>query len=172
MDIKVITTKDGGVVQLIDKEKLMEWPVELPLLFVEYIRDKKLDSYGSAKKEVDQYLNEIMEEVAIPRLISVLKGEDVEEIKLALSRIEEISKKNIEMARPIKTYLSDLLKNKNKDVVKLAESISSNFTKAERRKELAKKRKLMQQKEKDFLEGKITAEDYAKARKDYLVLKD
>ena len=172
MDIKVITTKDGGVVQLIDKEKMMEWPVELPLLFVEYIRDKKLDSYGSAKKEVDQYLNEIMEEVAIPRLISVLKGEDVEEIKLALSRIEEISKKNIEMARPIKTYLSDLLKNKNKDVVKLAESISSNFTKAERRKELAKKRKLMQQKEKDFLEGKITAEDYAKARKDYLVLKD
>jgi len=30
----------------------------------------------------------------------------------------------------------------------------------------------MQQKEKDFLEGKITGEEYAKVRKDYLILKE
>ncbi len=172
MDIKIITKKDGGVVQLIDKKKMQEWPVELPLIFVEYIRDKKLDSYGSAKKEVEQYLNEIMEEIAIPRLISVLQGYDVEEIKLALSRIEEISKKNIEMARPIQKYLDELLKKQNKDIVKIAEAISNNFIKADKRKELAKKRKLMQQMEKEFLEGKINAADYAKARKDYLLLKE
>ena len=102
--------KDGGVVQLADKEKMQEWPIELPLLFIEYIRSKQLDSYGSAKKEVEQYLDEILKEVAIPRLINVIKGVDNQEIILALTRIEEISRKNTEMAKPISRYLDDLLK--------------------------------------------------------------
>ena len=170
--MKIVQKKDGGVVQLIDKEKMQEWPVELPLIFVEYIRDKKLDSYGTAKKEVEKYLNEIIEEVAIPRLINVLEGDDTEEIKLALSRIGEISKKNADMARPIEKYLDELLKNKNKEIVKLSQAISNNFARADRRKDLANKRKIMQQKEKDFLAGKIDAADYAKSRKDYLLLKE
>ena len=75
--MKVIKKRDGGVVQLIDKKKMEDWPVELPLLFVEYIRDKKLDSYGSAKKEVEQYLNEIVEEVAlIPPVILLFEISD------------------------------------------------------------------------------------------------
>ena len=164
--------KNGGVVQLADKEKMQEWPIELPLLFIEYIKNKQLDSYGSAKKEVEKYLDEILEEVAIPRLISVLKGVDNEEIVLALTRIEEISKKNAEMAKPISKYLDELLKRNNKQIVKRAKSISDNFAKAERKKELAKKRKIMRDKEKLFLEGKINGEEYAKARKEYLTLKE
>ena len=164
--------KDGGVVQLADKEKMQEWPIELPLLFIEYIRSKQLDSYGSAKKEVEQYLDEILKEVAIPRLINVLKGVDNQEIILALTRIEEISRKNTEMAKPISRYLDDLLKKNDKQIVKLAETISDNFAKAERKKELAKKRTIMRDKEKLFLEGKINGEEYAKARKEYLTLKD
>lgn len=164
--------KDGGVVQLADKEKMQEWPIELPLLFIEYIRSKQLDSYGSAKKEVEQYLDEILKEVAIPRLIDVLKGVDNQEIILALTRIEEISRKNTEMAKPISRYLDDLLKKNDKQIVKLAETISDNFAKAERKKELAKKRTIMRDKEKLFLEGKINGEEYAKARKEYLTLKD
>ncbi len=112
--------KNGGVVQLADKEKMQEWPIELPLLFIEYIKNKQLDSYGSAKKEVEKYLDEILEEVAIPRLISVLKGVDNEEIVLALTRIEEISKKNADMAKPISKYLDELLKRNKKQIVKLA----------------------------------------------------
>ena len=172
MDIKIFRLKNGGVVQLADKEKMQEWPIELPLLFIEYIKNKQLDSYGSAKKEVEKYLDEILEEVAIPRLISVLKGVDNEEIVLALTRIEEISKKNAEMAKPISKYLDELLKRNNKQIVKLAKSISDNFAKAERKKELAKKRKIMRDKEKLFLEGKINGEEYAKARKEYLTLKE
>ncbi len=164
--------KNGGVVQLADKEKMEEWPIELPLLFIEYIRSKQLDSYGSAKKEVEKYLDEILEEVAIPRLISVLKGVDNEEIVLALTRIEEISRKNAEMAKPISKYLDVLLKRNNKQIVKLAKNISGNFAKAERKKELAKKRNVMRDKEKLFLEGKINGEEYAKARLEYLTLKD
>ncbi len=164
--------KNGGVVQLVGKEKMQEWPIELPLIFIEYIRSKKLDSYGSAKKEVENYLDEIMKEVAIPRLINVLKGDEDDEIILALTRIEEISRKNADMAKPISKYLEDLLKKKNKQILKLTQAISSNFTKSDRKKELAIKRKLMRDKEKLFLEGKINAEEYANARKEYLTLKE
>ena len=172
MDIKVFKLKNGGVVQLADKQKMQEWPIELPLLFIEYVRSKQLDSYGSAKKEVELYLDEILKEVAIPRLISVLKGVDNEEIILALTRIEEISRKNAEMAKPISKYLDDLSKKNNKQIAKLAKTISDNFAKAERKLELAKKRKIMRDKEKSFLEGKINGEEYAKARKEYLTLKE
>ncbi|MHA2325672.1 MAG: hypothetical protein ACXACB_09745, partial [Promethearchaeota archaeon] len=159
--MKTFKMKNGGVVQLVDKEKMQEWPIELPLLFIEYIRSKQLNSYGSVKKEVENYLDEIMKDVAIPRFISVLKGDDDDEIILALTRIEEISRKDAEMAKPISKYLEDLLKKKNKQILKLTQTISTNFIKSDRKKELAKKRKLMRDKEKLFLEGKITAEEYA-----------
>ncbi|MFX1503891.1 MAG: hypothetical protein ACFFDH_23215, partial [Promethearchaeota archaeon] len=68
--------------------------------------------------------------------------------------------------------LTDLSKKNNKQIVKLAQSISKNFANSERKKELAQKRKVMREKEKSFLEGKISGEEYAKARKEYLTLKE
>ncbi len=170
--MRLFQKKDGGIVQLIDKEKMQEWPIELPLIFIEYIRSKQLDSYGDVKKQIEQYLEEILKDVAIPRFISVLEGDNADEIILALKRIEEISKKNIEMAKPIKKYLENLKRNKNKTILDLAGKVEENFAKANRRKELEKKRKIMQQMEKEFLEGKISGEEYAKSRKDYLLLKE
>lgn len=172
--MRIFHKKDGGIIQLIDKDKMEEWSVELPLIFIEYIKDKQLDKYEdpNVKKEVSAYLDEILKDVAVPRLISVLEGEDEEETISSLERIKEISKKNVELARPIKPYLENLSKSKNKSVVNLSKDISNNFTKADRRKELAKKRKVMQEMEKQFMAGKISGEDYAKARKDYLSLKD
>ena len=172
--MRIFHKKDGGIVQLIDKEKMQEWPVELPLIFIEYIREKQIEKYEDAKvkKEISNYLNEILKDVAIPRLISVLEGDNNEEIISALQRIEELSKKNIEMTTPIKPYLNKLLKHGNKEIVKLAQNISNNFTKADKKKELANKRKIMQEKEKEFLAGKISGEEYARTRKEYLTLKE
>jgi len=172
--MRIFNKKDGGIVQLIDKEKMQEWPVELPLIFIEYIREKQIEKYEDAnvKKEITNYLNEILKDVAIPRLISVLEGDNDEETISALQRIEELSKKNIEMTNPIRPYLNNLLKHRNKEIVKLAQNISNNFTKADKKKELAKKRKIMQEKEKEFLAGKISGEEYARTRKDYLTLKE
>jgi len=174
LDIRVFHKKDGGIIQLIDKKKMQDWPIELPLIFVEYIRSKKLDSYKDPqiKKEIEEYLNDITKDIAIPRLMSVLEGENEEEIILALIRIEELSNKSIEMIIPIKPYLENLINKKNKDIVSIAKNISNNFLKAERRKKLAQKRRVMREKEKEFLAGKINAEEYAKARKDYLTLKE
>jgi hypothetical protein len=157
----------------VDKKTMEDWPVELPLIFIEYIREKQLESYKDSKveKEISKYLDEILMDVAVPRLISVLEGDDIEETISALERIEELSKKNIEMTKPIKPYLARLSNNNNKRIGKLAQNISNNFQKAERNKEIAKNRKIMREKERDFLEGKINAEEYAKIRKEYLTLR-
>ena len=111
--MRIFHKKDGGIIQLIDKDKMEEWSVELPLIFIEYIKDKQLDKYEdpNVKKEVSAYLDEILKDVAAPRLISVLEGEDEEETISSLERIKEISKKNVELARPIKPYLENLSKS-------------------------------------------------------------
>jgi Fe-S cluster assembly scaffold protein SufB len=148
--------------------------VELPLIFIEYIRNNKLESYNDKKveKEISEYLDEILEEVAVPRLIEVLEGEDNEEIIDALKRIEKIANENLDMTRPIKPYLEDLMNKKNNEIKNLADNILGLFRKEERRKELNKKRKVMKEKEDLFLEGKISAEEYAEARKEYLTFRD
>ena len=171
MDLKLFKRKDGVIIQLIDKDKMQNWPIELPLIFIEYIRSNQLDTYGSAKKEVEKYLDEVMKDVAVPRLISVLEGNEDDEIISALERIEELAKKNIEMTTPIKPYLNNLVDSKNKDIGNLAKNISKVFERAARNKEIAKNRKIMREKERDFLAGKINAEEYAKLRKEYLTLK-
>ena len=43
--MRIFHKNDGGIIQLIDKEKMEEWSVELPLIFIEYIKDKQLDKY-------------------------------------------------------------------------------------------------------------------------------
>jgi len=171
LDLKLFKRKDGVIIQLIDKDKMQNWPIELPLIFIEYIRSNQLDTYGSAKKEVEKYLDEVMKDVAVPRLISVLEGNEDDEIISALERIEELAKKNIEMTTPIKPYLINLVDSKNKEIGNLAKNVSKIFERAAKNKEIAKNRKIMREKEKDFLAGKIKAEEYAKLRKEYLTLK-
>lgn len=165
--------KDGGIVQLIDKEKMEEWPVELPLIFIEYVKNNQLKSYDDniLKKEVENYLNEVLNDVAIPRLIEVLESDKEDEILDALIRLEELSKKNIDQMEPIKPYLKKLATLKNEKVQNLLTKISERFSSEEKKKKLDTKRKLMQQKEKDFLAGKISGEEYAKIRKEYLLLR-
>ncbi len=171
--MRVFQKRDGSIVQIIDKEKMEDWPIELPLIFIEYIRNNQLKSYDDNKlrKEVESYLDEILNDIAIPRLINVLDGDNQDQILEALTRLEELSKKNIEQMEPIKPYLSKLESIRNKDIEKLLSVISDRFVKEENRKLIAEKRKLMQLKEKEFLDGKISGEDYAKIRKEYLLLR-
>ena len=43
MDIRIFHKRGGGIIQLIDKKKMEEWSVELPLIFIEYIKEKQLE---------------------------------------------------------------------------------------------------------------------------------
>ena len=172
--MRMFHKKDGGVVQLNDKEAMEEWPVELPLIFIEYIRNNKLDTYEdpNIKKEIEKYLDEILTDVAIPRMIEVLDGEKTEEVEQTLQRIDELAKKKLDLVKPLKPYIEKLEEKGKTDVKKLTSSILNAFVKEERKKVLAEKRKHMREMEQQFLEGKISPEDYAIARKEYLLLKD
>ena len=173
--MKIFHKKDGGIVQLVDKAEIKEWPVELPLIFIEYIRKDKLGSYNDkqVEKEIEIYLDEILTEIAIPRMISVLDGEDETEIKTVLERIDELAKKKIDLVKPIKSYIEKLDKKSNKkDINKACGSILSTFIKEENKKNLADKRKIMRQIEQEFLQGKISDIEYSKARKEYLIMKE
>lgn len=170
--MRVFRKKDGGVIQLIDKEKMMDWPVELPLIYIEYIRSERIETYDDAKKEVSDYLEEVLKDVAVPRLIEVLEGDNVKEIIEALDRIDNIANQNLDMARPIKPYLEDLVGNKNKEIKERADNILDLFRKEERRKELNKRRRKMKEKEDLFMQGKISADEYAEARRKYIEFRD
>ena len=172
--MRMFHKKDGGVVQLIDKEDMEEWPVELPLIFIEYIRNNKLDTYEDPKikRDIEKYLDEILTDVAIPRMIEVLDGEKTDEIEQTLQRIDELAKKKLDLVKPLKPYIEKLEEKGKIGVKKLTSSILNAFVKEERKKVLAEKRKHMREMEQQFLEGKISPEDYAKARKEYLLLKD
>jgi len=123
-------------------------------------------------EEIEQYLEDVLKDVAIPGLIKVLDGDNFEEINKALVRIDELAKKKIDLVKPIKPYVEKLVKKDNKEIRKHSNSILESFTKAERRKRLAEKRKIMQEREKEFLAGNISGEEYATARKEYLILKE
>ena len=172
--MRMFHKKDGGVIQLIDKEDMQEWPVELPLIFIEYIRNNKLDTYEDPKikKDIEKYLDEILKDVAIPRMIEVLDGEKTDEIEQTLQRIDELAKKKLDLVNPLKPYIEKLEEKGKIGVKKLTSSILNAFVKEERKKVLAEKRKHMREMEQQFLEGKISPEDYAIARKEYLLLKD
>ena len=86
--------------------------------------------------------------------------------------IEDLAKKKIGLVKPIKPYIENLEKYKNKEINRLRENIIGLFVKEEKKKKLADQRKIMRQTEKEFLTGKINGEEYAKARKKYLLLKD
>ncbi|GAH01979.1 unnamed protein product, partial [marine sediment metagenome] len=66
--MRIFHKKDGGIVQLISKEKMKEWPIELPLIFIEYVRTNQLNTYNDSKlkKDIEQYLDEVVRDVAIP----------------------------------------------------------------------------------------------------------
>lgn len=170
--MRTFRRKDGGVIQLIDKKKMNDWPVELPLIYIEYIRSERMETYGDAQKEVSNYLDDVLKDVAVPRLIEVLEGDNVEEILDALERIDKIANQNLDMARPIKPYLEDLVESKNEEIRDRAEDILELFRKEKRRKELNKRRRKMKEKEDLFMEGKISADEYAEARRNYIEFRD
>ncbi|MFX1601236.1 MAG: hypothetical protein ACFFB6_11625, partial [Promethearchaeota archaeon] len=96
MDIKLFYKEDGGIVQLIEMEKIQEWPIEMPFIFVEYIKSNKLRSYRDTKveAEISKYLDDILNKTALPRVKQIFLGSNHEEIRSTLSIFEELSESN------------------------------------------------------------------------------
>jgi hypothetical protein len=128
LDIRIFRKKDGGIVQLIDKEKIKEWPIEFPLKFVEDIRSK-LRSYRDEKvqAEISKYLDEILTTLAIPKIKEAFENGSQDTVSSILSNFEELSETNAEAIKPIVSLLENLAKTNNKSVAGSAQRILNNL---------------------------------------------
>lgn len=128
MDIRIFQKKDGGVVQLIDKEKILDWPIELPLKFVEDVRSR-LKSYRDAKVEgeISNYLDNILTNLAIPKIKEAFEDATQDTIISILSSIESLSETNVGAIKPIQSLLENLTKNNNKTIAACAQRILNNL---------------------------------------------
>src|SRR6056297_1637237 len=177
--MRVFRTKKGRVYQLADKKMMEKWNPEMPLIFIGYIEEKRLDDYPSEiKKDVEAYLNEILEEVAIPKLVYSLKSDDLETRKRAAENLLEISSNNPDQLKIALPHIKEATEDKSKEVAKKMEKILHNFDKAQKRKKTAKKRsklrklrKQMDEIDMKFAAGELTDEEYLEKQKEYLKLK-
>jgi hypothetical protein len=128
LDIRIFRKKDGGIVQLIDREKIMEWPIEFPLKFVEDIRSK-LKSYRDDKVqgEISKYLDEILNTLAIPNIKEAFESGSQETISSILSTFEDLSETNAGALKPIASLLENLTNNNDKIVAERAQKILNNL---------------------------------------------
>ncbi len=171
--MRVFRLSDGRIVQIIDKEKIQKWDPETPALFVNYILDKKIESYGTGKDQVEirTYLNEILEEIAIPKLTNALKSPDPN-ARLAIAKnLVDISKKKPDMIKGVLSFLQEAEKaEKGVEIKTNITQVLKNYDKAIKRKQYEIKRKKMKELDQKLVAGKITPEEYSKERKEFLSL--
>ena len=182
--MKVFRTTDGRIVQMADKIMIEGWEAEMPLLFIGFIKEKRLPIYRkeypkSLVKAVEVYLDEVLENVAIPKLISALSSKDKEELLSVAENIVKISESNPDQLKIALPHLEKTVTtNSNKNIVKLLEKAVKNYQKAQKRKQTAQKRKKlgtlrkeMDEVDRSYADGNLTDAAYLIKQKDYLKLK-
>ena len=181
--MKVFRTTDGRIVQMADRSQIEKWDAEMPLLFIGFINEKRLPLYRkeypkSLVKAVEVYLDEILENVAIPKLISALSSNNKEELLNVAENIVKISEANPDQLKIALPHLEKTIPSASKTIAKLLEKAANNYKKAQKRKQTAQKRKKLTalRKEMDIVDrnysdGNLTDEEYLAKQKDYLELK-
>ncbi|RLI63488.1 MAG: hypothetical protein DRO88_09760, partial [Promethearchaeia archaeon] len=178
--MKIFRTDDGRILQLVEKEKMQDWDAEMPLLFIGVMKDKRLPLYKKVypKKlisQVEAYLDDILENVAIPKLIKALSSPNTEERVRVAENLLEISKSNPDQLKIALPHLERTSNDKNKKIAKLIKDTIKNYQKAQRRKQTAAKRKKLTELRKKmdgidrkFADGEISDEEYLQEQKNYL----
>lgn len=167
------------IFQLADKKMIEGWNAEMPLLFIGYIREKRMSTYPKpVQKEVNAYLDYILENSAIPMLLTALNNEDVEVRKNVAKSIVDVSENNPSMLKIALSHMEKASNDRNKEVANAMKKSLKNYQKylkrlktAAKRKELTALRKKMDEIDTQFAEGTISDNDYIKEQKNYLKLK-
>lgn len=181
--MKVFRLDDGRILQLADKKKMEHWDAEMPLLFIGDTRDKQLPEYKkmypkAVVQKIEDYLEDVLESVAIPKLIDALTSKVLETRLKVAENIARLSESNPDQLKIALPHVEKAMKDPNKQIQKLMETTLKNYKRAQKRKETAKKRKILTKLRKqmdsidnDFADGKINDEQYIVEQKKYLVLK-
>ncbi|GAB4304966.1 MAG: hypothetical protein Kow0069_00090 [Promethearchaeota archaeon] len=170
--MRVFYAADGSIVQLVDEEKIKHWEPETPVLFVNYVRDNLLSKYTDKKlrEEVQQYLDHVLETIALPKLGNALSSPDPE-VRLAVARrLEGMSRSSADSLKPLLPFLKGAADDPNKEVRSLVKKIEANYQRAQKRKEYNKRRQKMRELDRKLAAGKISDAEYLKERKTFLKL--
>ena len=167
------------IFQLADKEMIEGWNAEMPLLFIGYIREKRMSTYPKpVQKEVNAYLDDVLENSAIPMLLTAINNEDVEIRKNVAKSIVQVSENNPAMLKIALYHMEKACNDRNKEVAGAMKKALKNYQKylkrlktAAKRKELTALRKKMDEIDAQFADGRISDSDYIKEQKNYLKLK-
>lgn len=173
--MKVFYQKDGGKVQLASPKKIERWEPEQPVLYVGWVRDNVLPKYSERKlkSEISDYLDEVMEQIAIPKLGNALQGDNVELKRSVATQLETISKEKPAMIEYAKEFLEDAQKDKDKQVSSALKAALANYEKYLEREKIKEKRAKLKKQlstlEKKLASGEEVDNDkYVDLRKKYL----
>lgn len=181
--MKVFRSPDGRIVQLADEKKMEKWDAEMPLIFLGDIREKRLPAYRKdfPKKmvdEIERYLDEVMVNVAVPKLINSINSPDPKERLKIAENFLKLSENNPDQLAVALPHLEKAMADTNKEVADTMKKAFKNYNKAQKRKQTAEKRKKLTEYRKKmddlddrFAAGEISDTDYLKEQKAFLKLK-
>ncbi|MFX0103535.1 MAG: hypothetical protein ACFFCS_28495, partial [Candidatus Hodarchaeota archaeon] len=120
-------------------------------------------------------LDEVLQEVAIPKLTDALTSDEVETRESVATRLVDISKKSPDMIKNVLKFLEEAeKKEKEESIKKLLGQIIKNHERSVRKKKLAQKKRDLDKKMKELdeklLAGEIDSAEYVKVRKEALEL--
>lgn len=181
--MRLFKDKDGRILQLADKEKINSWSPEVPLIFIGDIKDKRIPIYknqysSDLVKEIESYLDEILQDVAIPKLINALNSSD-RELRLQVAQnFLQVSQSNADMLKIALDHIKNAInEEKSKDIVSILKDVLKNYEKAQKKKQTAKKRaklrklsRKMSELDRDYADGKISDKAYLDQRKEFVKL--
>jgi len=128
--MRIFKKNDGGIVQLINKEKIREWPPELPFIFIEEIKTNRLPKYRdeTVQDQIQKYLEDLEKNIAIPRLKKSLESSNDNDLLLLLERLEDKTQTRSEIFKFIKPNLEKLTNSNNSKIKKLAKEVLNNIS--------------------------------------------
>jgi hypothetical protein len=104
--MKIFKANDGQIFQLAEKKRIQQWDAEMPILFYNYIKEKRIPIYPKeVRVEVESYMNDILTTIAIPKLITELKNPNVLAKRSAAKNLLDLSKRTQNL---LKSYLSNI----------------------------------------------------------------
>jgi hypothetical protein len=173
--MKVFHLSDSRIVQIASKEKMQKWEGEAPLVYINYIRDSHLRSYGSKtnQKDISTYLDEAMKEIAIPKLIEALNSTDDDVVLGILTRIEELSRKKPDLIKITLPHVEKKQNDASSEISKLAIKVQKNYDRAMKRRQI--KNKLAENEktggtdaelDQKLVSGEITESEYLRLKKE------
>ncbi len=181
--MKVFRTSDGRILQLADKTKMKKWDAEMPLIFIGDTKENQIPLYKKIYskelvKEIEDYLEELLETIAIPNLINAMSSNDIDERLKVAENILKLSESNADQLKIALPHIEKATSDSNKKIKQMMGKALKNYQRTQKKKETAKKRKILTQIRKkmdnidiDFADGKISDTEYIKEQKNYLKLK-